>query len=56
MKCMIKNCPNEAKKILYSKIHNVSKSLYGCLCNDHAQEKLNEFLDKGRDAELVQYP
>ena len=51
-KFMIENCHNEATKILYSKIHNHSKSLYGSLCEEHAEKKLNEFLDMGRDAEL----
>ena len=55
-KCMITNCTEKAVKILYSKIHNASKSLYGSLCDEHAEKKLNEFLDKGRDAELHQYP
>ena len=49
---MIKNCTKTAEKILFSKLHNHSKSLYGCLCEEHGEQKLNEFLDNGRDAEL----
>lgn len=51
MKCMITTCHNTANKILYSKVKH-GKSLYGCLCDEHGEERLNEFLDMGREAGL----